>query len=297
MEKIKENVFQVDSAIVQEARTLDNYLIIVDEKNSAEETQICAVYFASNYIYYPNTADSFQKAILNKNRFEWWNLKHPKATKHIFIRDIYKQWYLHGINNKINSLEKLADFLEKEIRGYTSYFIGSSAGGYAAVLLGSLLNVNRVYAFNNQFYLHDLLESSSAAVDPLIFREQDNSKINKYYTIKEFIKEPEKVYYFHSNRSDWDVRQFKAVQDLKMNVVSVNTNIHGIPLLKNNLITLFSLDEPELQKLAIKTLNPIKFSIKIIGFFETLLFLFKLLPNAYNRWLYNPIISFLKNKK
>lgn len=296
MEKIKENVFQVDSAIVQKARALDNYLIIEEESNS-EENPICAVYFASNYIYYPNTNESFKKAILDKNRFEWWNLKHSKATKHIFIRDIYKQWYLHGINNKLNSIEKLADFLKNEIKGYTAYFIGSSAGGYASVLLGGLLNVDRVYAFNNQFYLHDLLETSAAAVDPIIFREQNNPKINKYYTIKEFITEPQNVYYFHSNRSDWDVRQFRSVQDLKMNVVSVNTNIHGIPLLKNNLITLFSLDLPELQKLSAKPLNPIKFSIKIIGFFETLLFLFKLLPNAYNRWLYNPIISFLKNKK
>jgi len=163
--------------------------------------------------------------------------------------------------------------------------------------LGSLLNVSRIYAFNNQFYLHDLLETSSAAIDPLIFREQHNPIINKYYTIKEFIKEPKNVYYFHSNRSDWDVRQFNAVRDVNMHVVSVNTNIHGIPLLKNNLITLFSLDAPELEKLAKKPLNPIKFSIKIIGFFETMLFLFTLLPNAYNRWIYNPIISFFKNKK
>jgi hypothetical protein len=294
MEKINKNVFQVDSAIVQRARTQDNYLIIEEDKKSVVEKPVCAVYFASNYIYYPNTDDSFQKAILDKNRFEWWNLKHPKASKHIFIRDIYKQWYLHGINNQLNSLEKLAGFLEKEIKGYTSYFIGSSAGGYAAVLLGSLLNVNRIYTFNNQFYLNDLLETSSVSVDPLIFREQNNSKINKYYNITAFIKEPEKVYYFHSNRSDWDVRQFKAVQDLKMNVVSVNTNIHGIPLLKNNLTTLFSLDEPELQQLSTKPLNPIKFSIKIIGFFETLQFLIRLLPNAYNRWIYNPMVSFFK---
>lgn len=296
MEEIKENVFQVDSAIVQKARALDNYLIL-EEETSGEKEPICAVYFASNYIYFPNNKTSFTKAILDKNRFEWWNLKHPKATKHLFIRDIYKQWYLHGINNQINSIEKLADFLEKEIKGYTTYFIGSSAGGYASVLLGSLLNVDRIYAFNNQFYLHDLLKTSSAAVDPLIFREQHNSKINKYYNIKAFIKEPKKVFYFHSNKSEWDVRQFKAVQDVQMNVISVNTNIHGIPLLKNNLTTLFSLEVTALEKLAKRPLNPIKFSIKIIGFFETVLFLFKLLPNAYNRWIYNPIVSFFKNKK
>lgn len=292
MDKIKEFVFQVDSAIVQSARSLDNYLIIEEDQKIVRKKPICAVYFASNYIYFPNNNETFRETIINKNRFEWWNLRHPKANKHIFIRDVYKQWYLHGINNQINSLEKLSYFLEKEIKGYTSYFIGSSAGGYAAVLLGSMLNVKRIYAFNCQFYLTDLLETSKASVDPLIFREQHNSKINKYYNIKKSIKEAQNIYYFHSNKSNWDVCQLGAVHDINMNLISVNTKIHGIPLLKNNLIPLFLLDESELKKLAKKPIYPIIFSIKIIGLPRTLFFMLQLLPNAYRRWIYNPIINF-----
>jgi hypothetical protein len=291
MDKIKEFVFQVDSAIVQSARSLDNYLIIEEDQKIVQQKPICAVYFASNYIYFPNNNETFRETIIKKNRFEWWNLRHPKANKHIFIRDVYKQWYLHGINKQINSLEKLSYFLEKEIKGYTSYFIGSSAGGYAAVLLGSMLNVKRIYAFNCQFYLTDLLETSKASVDPLIFREQHNSKINKYYNIKKSIKEAQNIYYFHSNKSNWDVCQLRAVHDINMNLISVNTKIHGIPLLKNNLIPLFLLDESELKKLAKKSIYPIIFSIKIIGLPRTLFFMLQLLPNAYRRWIYNPIIN------
>jgi len=294
METVVNNVFQVDSNIVQSARSLDNYLIIKDDKKAKEQKEICAVYFASNYIYYPNKAESFKKSICDKNRFEWYNLRHPKATKHIFIRDVYKQWYLHGINNELNSIEKLEDFLKEETKGYTSYFIGSSAGGYAAVLLGAMVNADRVYNFNGQFFLTDLLKNSKAAVDPLIFREQNNREINKYYHIKPYILNPEKVYYFHSNKSDWDIEQYKAVADLEINVININTNIHGIPLLKNNLVSLFAMEEKELNVLTSKKLNPIAFSIKIIGFRKTTSFLFKIIPNAYKRWVYNPIYNFLK---
>lgn len=293
METIKENIFQVDSEVIQKARALDNYLI-VEEKVKDNDEVICAVYFSSNYIYYPNNDENVQKSILDKNRFEWWNLRHPKANKHIFIRDVYKQWYLHGINNELNSIEKLASFLKEETKGYTSYFIGSSAGGYAAVLLGAMVNADRVYNFNGQFFLTDLLKNSKAAVDPIIFREQHNAKINKYFLIKPYILNPEKIYYFHSNKSHWDIDQYKAVQDLNMHVVNINTNIHGIPLLKNNLVNLFAMSENDLKALTKTKLNPITTSIKIIGFRKTISFLFKIIPNAYKRWIYNPIYNFLK---
>ena len=81
-----------------------------------------------------------------------------------------------------------------------------------------------------------------------------------------------------------------------MNVISVNTKIHGIPFLKNNLIPLFSMDKADLKELTRKSLKPIKFSIKIIGLTQTLLILLKLIPNAYNRWVYNPLVNKLKSK-
>ena len=117
METIKNTVFQVDSPIVKKARALDNY-IIETNKVAGTEPKICAIYFSSNFIYYPNNEASFCAAIFDKNRFEWWNLRHPKACKHIFIRDVYKQWYLHGINVELDSIEKLSDFLKEEFSEY-----------------------------------------------------------------------------------------------------------------------------------------------------------------------------------
>jgi len=288
MEIIENTVFQVDSIIVKEARALDNYLIVNSEVDGTD-SKICAIYFSSNFIYYPNNEATFRTAIFGKNRFEWWNLRHPRASKHIFIRDVYKQWYLHGINEELNSIEKLGDFLKVEIEGYDSYFIGSSAGGFASVLLGSMLKAKRIYSFNNQFFLTDLLEKSNASIDPIIFRERHNESIAKFYNIKSYITDPSSIYYFHSTKSDWDVRQYDGVKELGMHVIAVNTNVHGIPLLKNNLVSLFDFSEEQLITLSTKKLKPLLFSLQIVGYWQTFHFILSILPQIYNRIFLIPI--------
>ena len=158
-------VFQVDSQIVREKYDQDpNYLIEYDEE---KDNNICAVYFSSNDIYFPNTEEIFRKRIVEKNFFEWYKCRIDKAHKHIFIRDIFKQWYLKGINKKINTPIRLKEFLEKEINGYQTVMVGSSAGGYAAILYGSWLNANKVIAFNPQFEIYSLLQRSKEIVNPL----------------------------------------------------------------------------------------------------------------------------------
>lgn len=60
-------VFQVDSQIVREKYDQDpNYLIEYDEE---KDNNICAVYFSSNDIYFPNTEEIFRKRIVEKKLF------------------------------------------------------------------------------------------------------------------------------------------------------------------------------------------------------------------------------------
>jgi hypothetical protein len=40
-----------------------------------------------------------------------------EASKHIFLRDVFKQWYLAGINPTVSSPEKLVEFLRQETVG------------------------------------------------------------------------------------------------------------------------------------------------------------------------------------
>lgn len=268
-------VFQVDSAIVQRAYSeLQNYLIECAEIEP-EEDKYCIIYFSSNDIYYPNNEATFTTQILNKNRFEWFNCRINKGSKHIFLRDIFKQWYLKGINRDINSIEKLLEFLKKETAGYRVITLGSSSGGYAAVLFGSALNAELVYTFNGQFMLSDLLSSSSKKksselLDPVIYREQHNPPINQYYSLRPYIKNPERIHYFYSLHSAWDMDQFAHISDMSLQFIPFKTSHHGVPFLKTNLPKVLNQPTAKLQKYKGKINYPLLFSIRIDGLIQTI---------------------------
>ena len=214
-------VFQVDSDLIKKSLSNSNYLIEYSKINTKDK--YCIIYFSSHNIYYPNNEDELKKQILDKNRFEWYAARIIKGSKHIFIRDIKKQWYLEGINNDINSIDKLEGFLKKETKGYKTIMVGSSAGGYAAVLFGSILNSEYVFSFNGQFQLYDLLETSNESIDPVIFRNKKNKSINKFYSLKSYISNPERVIYFWSKKSEWDKINQNHISSLGVLEIAFNT--------------------------------------------------------------------------
>lgn len=272
-------VFQTDSEIVNKAyQEQNNFLIEFSDKGDKEW---CAIYFCSNDIYYPNTEDIFRKRILEKNFFEWYHSRINKAYKHIFIRDIFKQWYLSGINKNLNSPAKIIDFLKKETENYKVITIGSSAGGYAAILYGSFINTQYTLAFNPQFEIQSLIKKSSEAINPLLFRIKDERK--QYFDITRFVGKQTKIFYFYSNASKWDVEQSKRIDNSIPNFykISFQTKHHGIPFIKAALPKVINLDLEVLKKLALRKHSPIIFTIKMIGIKETLLGIYKQMKKLY----------------
>ena len=281
METLKStyHVFQTDSDIVNKVyQEQDNYLIEYDKKG---DNEWCAIYFCSNDIYYPNTKEIFQKRIIDKNFFEWYQSRINKAYKHIFIRDIFKQWYLAGINININSPKKLIDFLIKETHGYKVITIGSSAGGYAAILYGSFINTQYVLAFNPQYELKSLLERSSEAINPLLFRIKDERI--QYFDITTYINRQTNIFYFYSNASKWDREQNKHLIKNTPNLykITFNTKHHGIPFLKVALPKVLNLNIEKLKSLSKNTHNPIWFTIQMVGIRKTLSGLYKQIKQSY----------------
>lgn len=264
-------VFQTDSKeIALYFRNCLNYLIEYESKDDQEQSY-CVLYFSSHDLYYPNIVEAFNRQVVRTNKFEWYRTRVNRATKHIFLRDIKKQWYLNGINEELNSIEKLFAFLKIETAGYKTIALGSSAGGYAAVLFGSMLRAEMIYTFNGQFSLHNLLETSSEKIDPLLFREKDNPKINKYFSINAYVSNPSAVYYFYSCRSKSDIIQYINVKEIGFQIISFNTSHHGIPFLKSNLSYVINLEQNLLDQLAGGIYHPLFFSFNIEGIYRTLL--------------------------
>lgn len=264
-------VFQVDSDEISNAYKYHPNYLIEYNKQYSEQLKLCVIYFSSHDIYYPNNALALQNQLLLKNKFEWYNNR-IEADKHIFLRDIKKQWYLTGINSELNSIESVLDFLIKETAGYKIQTIGSSAGGYAAVLFGQLLGAEKIYTFNGQFMVSDLLFSSNENINPIVFRNVSNPDVNKYFSLKPYIKNPYTILYFYSNKSNWDSIQREHVKDLEINFIPFNTSHHGIPFPKIAMKKVLKLEINEINNYK-KINNPIIFSIKQVGFKSTFWFI------------------------
>jgi hypothetical protein len=268
------DVFQTDSEpVLKVFKESKNFLIEhfkIDSKVKCDEP-VCAIYFSSHNIYFPNTSEAFEEQLIKKNRFEWYGTRVNRASKHIFLRDIKKQWYLNGINHEINSVERLLEFLKEVTKGFKIITIGSSAGGYAAVLFGQLLSAQSIFAFNGQFQLLDLLETTNEKINPILFRNVNNPEIAQYFSLKEFIINPFSIFYFCSKNSPWDFYQYNHVSFLEINFILIKSSHHGIPFLKSSLPKLINLNNELLSILSRKEYTYLSFSLKIEGFFTFLL--------------------------
>lgn len=267
----KQYSFQVDADIVQKAyREMPNYLIDYDKEASSKE--YCAIYFSSNNIYTPNEEQAFRYRIVEKNSFEWYGLRVRKAYKHIFVRDIFKQWYLKGINADIDTPEKLYSFLKQETEGMKVVCMGSSAGGYAAILYGSLLGAERVIAFNAQFELRSLIASDDEAKNPLVYRVL-NTEYEKYLELPDVADMGRtEVFLFQSIKSKWDILQNEYIKDtLPIHKIRFRSSIHGVPFLKVSIPVIYEMESSELIKYKKKINNPVMFTIKMVGIIKTII--------------------------
>lgn len=288
-------VFQSDSTLINEVYSNQpNYII---DYNQGAEKKYCVLYFSSNDLYYPNTETALREQVLKKNRFEWYGKRINHAFKHVFLRDIKKQWYLTGINESISTPEKLFHFLKSETEGYKVVALGSSAGGFAAVLFGQLLNAECIFTFNGQFEIASLLNKPNAEIiDPVIFRNRDNKNLTPYFNLSKIITNPDSIYYFHSNKSQWDIEQWEVINNIPVHKISFATSNHGIPFLKSNLLTVLNLPLEDLRKLSGKTMHPLMFSLKTVGLVKTLEGLKSIFQFALNKIYIRTIQKWRSNK-
>lgn len=264
--EIEPIIFQIDHPLVKESyNNADNFKVIYKEGHNIEK-DLCVIYFSSNELYYPNTELAFKHSILNRNKFEWQNNLFPTAHKHILLRDIQKQWYIEGISNSYNSPEKVAKLLIDLTSNYRVYAIGSSAGGFAALLFGNLINAQRIYSFNAQLNLNITLNKSTPILDPLLYRHLNHPSISKYYLVGSFFKRNIECFYFQSAQSSMDIEQFEACINSDILIkIEFSTSNHGFPFLRHDLSHILKLSSEQLKKLSHKRIHPFVLSVKIHG--------------------------------
>ena len=250
MDLISEETFEQndDNELLQAYFNQQNYKVV--EYNATRER--CYIFFSSNGIYYPSKKGIFFRTIYG-DRYEWETLVSlsdiPKiAAKCIYVRDLRRAWYATGINSEIDSVEALAEFLQKETQGYEVITVGISAGGYAAALFGAKLNARMAFAFSAQFSIYEFYKGPASYF--YLNKNLDNRIVSQYYNICETIKDTIPIVYFYPKENEEDIRQAILVKDFA-NVMSfpVITATHGLELNNRERIRLLQMSVEEIKKL------------------------------------------------
>lgn len=248
MENSKKSI--VSGNLFDKVYSGNNYLIKDNKQNNVEK--IAVLYFSSSGIYFPNTEEMFSKAFVENDKYEFLDSKLKiKADKEIYIRDIAKQFYITGISQMCPDMDSLFQLLKKETEGFKVITVGSSAGGYAATLIGYLLNAELIYCFSEYFNLEIVDTETWFYVE----KYKNNRSRNKYYKLGNYIKTNKtKLVYFYPTRLSDDVKQAEYLMKYKndnMAIVGMTSGLHGVCVPKCVVKELFK-NEPEVAFQKIK---------------------------------------------
>ncbi len=212
-----------DNEIVKMVYNQDNYKVIYTGSKSHK----AIVFFSGNGIYYPNTEDEFRKQIIQNDRYEWVNISKSKRIREyysviILVRDIWKQWYVNGINSKYDSVEKVVEFIKQLTKGYVVTTCGNSAGGYMATLVGCSIGAERIFSLSTQFYIKDVENG------PLIEQNINNREKSIWMDISRMFADYDGVFYFYPVKSDYDIVQFERVKDTGFYIFGLDEEQHDL---------------------------------------------------------------------
>jgi len=230
------------------------------------------IFSSSNGLYFPNTASVFTREIVHNDRYEWLNIgKSINNNKSIFLRDVYKQWYSKGVNTSINSIEKIISFCKKTTANADELItVGTSSGGYLSVIIGLLLDAKSIYSFSGQFQLETTLSLDKE--NNAILREMSD---NKFVHLDKILTNNinTNIYYFVSKGSVFDQDDLDIARKHScIKIFLFKGEIHGVPFYSFVLKYLLNKDDKEMLSLfhffENKTINPVKFAIKVCGLFH-----------------------------
>lgn len=225
-----------------------NYYII-DRGNKSGKYLI---FFSGNGLYFPNTVECFNEKIVQRNRYEWENvIKGAKQIeqfeKIIFVRDLYKTWYVKGINDEVNSIDKLAHMLINLCKDASDVVtVGNSAGGYIATLMGLKLGASAVYNFSGQYDITEYVR------DNPFWKKYISLEGKIYLKLAPMIRKSDmSVFYFFPAHCEADLQQYELVKDLK-NVYpfAMDEVSHGTTVLPINYQYIFTMNKAKLKKIS-----------------------------------------------
>lgn len=148
-------------AVMQSTKTIKNHLHDIDYSDKGNKHPWTD---ESDYWYEDNNSEILLITFAGMGwkdsipTFIFYNfLKSYENIDKLFLRDVTCRYYMTGLRNSSSSLEDTLTLIENIIdnKQYKKIIaLGCSAGGYAAILFGHLLNFDKVLAFSPQTVLN-----------------------------------------------------------------------------------------------------------------------------------------------
>lgn len=262
------DIWDEQNQLIKETYKKDNYSVELINEGEAR----VIVYFSSLGIYTPDARESFIENIIKQDRYEWSNIKADKVKKSIFVRDIYQQWYVEGINERINSIEKVIEFIRDHIpTGFSLVTVGASAGGYMAEIVGAVLNAEYVINFSGQNNLYMI-----KGRNPLIEKHKSTSESFFYDMRRVFEKYGvPRTYYVYSSKCMEDRLQFEMISNyanifpFAIKSKKHAKNLYGFA--KKHFISLSKTELDDLyRRIKNKEVSEMVFTIRMMGLISTI---------------------------
>lgn len=251
----KESIQVSESCVeLKEAYQKDNYKTVYYGNDSEK----CYLFFSGNGLYHQNTLGELRRTLLAEDRYEWEHLARISevpniAAKSIFIRDIYKNFYVNGISEQYGNIDKLIALLKKETRGYHVTAVGNSAGGYMAMLAGAMLGADMVLCFSGIADLYCYNDAVYGSNYYFMHKYRDDADRNKYYNITDILEGSGPVAFFYAANNEEDIRQAALVgnkPDFLM--FPVASSVHGRTIQNDQIAKLLTVNSEKLSMLAQK---------------------------------------------
>jgi hypothetical protein len=169
-----------------------------------------------------------------------WNIIKQFDTDVLLIRDPKMAWYLCGIDGISKNVKETTEFINKYTSNYDKiYMFGSSMGGYASLLYGSLIThkIKIINAFAPQTNIKpDTLNLSPWTMD--MVKDKVHPYINdhdKQFLSLEGIETPKTTYIHYGKHGKIDAYHANLIDCKK---ISYDCNSHAIALWmhKNSLL-------------------------------------------------------------
>ena len=144
---------------------MDNYENAMKYIEQQETTEISYVKIGNNnkkliVTFGSNAHDGFER------KSSLMKLKYERNDLDVLSLRNDSKWYLGGLKGIGKNINHTISFLRKEFAKYDKVCcVGNSAGGYASLLFGSLLKVNKVITFNAQTDLQYCIDNIDPSCD------------------------------------------------------------------------------------------------------------------------------------